>query len=135
MPYHFEFDVENKILLILPEGEIGEQDVATFNDEIRKHVRDLNPSGAIIDCSAVTAFQSFRRRVAQSSNAARSISCGDSPLHCGPNRLPIWNVANVSAGGKLGRVKCSRSCAPWKKRSPASGFRIRGSLACLDWFS
>lgn len=56
MPYRFEFDVEHKILLILPEGEIGERDVATFNDEIRRHVRELNPSGAIIDCSAVTSF-------------------------------------------------------------------------------
>ena len=56
MPYHFEFDVENKILLIVPEGEIVAQDVATFNDDIRRRASELKPVGAIIDCSAVSGF-------------------------------------------------------------------------------
>ncbi len=56
MPYHFEFDVEHKVLLVVPEGEIVAQDVATFNDSVRQRVSDLQPVGAIIDCSGVTGF-------------------------------------------------------------------------------
>ena len=56
MPYHFEFDAENKILLVVPEGEIVAQDVANFNDDIRRRASELNPVGAIIDCSAVSGF-------------------------------------------------------------------------------
>ena len=56
MPYHFEFDAENKILLVVPEGEIVAQDVANFNDDIRRRASELKPVGAIIDCSAVTGF-------------------------------------------------------------------------------
>jgi hypothetical protein len=56
MPYHFEFDVEHKILLVVPEGEIVAEDVATFNDEVRRRATELQPVGAIIDCSAVSGF-------------------------------------------------------------------------------
>jgi hypothetical protein len=57
MPYRFEFDVEHKILLIVLEGEILVPDVKSFNEAIRQRVKELKPSGAIADFSAVTAFR------------------------------------------------------------------------------
>lgn len=57
MPYSFKFDVEHRILLVVPVGEILERDVSTMNHEIARRVQQVNPSGAIIDCSGVTGFK------------------------------------------------------------------------------
>lgn len=57
MPYRFEFDVEQKILLIVMEGEIQTREVEDFNYLVGKYVRELEPDGAIADLSSVTKFQ------------------------------------------------------------------------------
>jgi hypothetical protein len=56
MPYHFEFDAYHKILLIVLEGDVVPKEVETFNDDIRRQVTELEPSGAIADFSPVTSF-------------------------------------------------------------------------------
>src|ERR1700737_1003966 len=56
MPYHFEFDPEHKILLVVLEGNVGEREILNLNDAIKARVVELTPSAGITDFSAVTTF-------------------------------------------------------------------------------
>ncbi len=57
MPYHFEFDPEHRILLVIAEGDVKDQEILNVNADIAAHVRELKPSAGISDLSSVTTFQ------------------------------------------------------------------------------
>ena len=56
MPYRFEFDAENKILLVVVEGDVQTSDLRTFMEDLRTRVNQLHPAAGITDFSAITAF-------------------------------------------------------------------------------
>jgi hypothetical protein len=56
MPYHFEFDHEHRILLVISEGDLSDSDLLEGHDDTTKHVISLNPSAGISDLSGVTSF-------------------------------------------------------------------------------
>jgi hypothetical protein len=56
MPFHFEFDSEQKILLLAYEGDVQGEDIGKANREMAKHVARLKPAAGIADLSAVKTF-------------------------------------------------------------------------------
>jgi hypothetical protein len=74
MPYRFEFDPEHRILLVVLEGNVGEREILTINDDIKARVTELNPSAGVSDFSAVTTF-------AVASHIMRSAALQPSPYH------------------------------------------------------
>jgi hypothetical protein len=56
MPYHFEFEAELKILLVVGEGDVQAHEIGEINDHIRAYVKRLNPVAGISDFSAVKSF-------------------------------------------------------------------------------
>jgi hypothetical protein len=56
MAHHFEFDAENKILLLVLEGEVEGHEIREGNKEIRKHVERLKPVAGISDFTGITKF-------------------------------------------------------------------------------
>jgi hypothetical protein len=55
MPYHFEFDKKNRILLIVCTGIYSDEDQLTINTEIRKRATELDVLAGIGDMSAITS--------------------------------------------------------------------------------
>jgi len=53
MPYHFEFDAEHRILLIVLEGRIQRQELEVLNQDIQQRAERVKPSAAIADLSPV----------------------------------------------------------------------------------
>ena len=56
MPYRFEFDREQRILLVVVEGDVQTRDLQTFIEDLRTRANQLHPAAGITDFSAVTAF-------------------------------------------------------------------------------
>jgi hypothetical protein len=56
MPYHFEFDHEHRILMVVAEGDLRDSDLAEAYDDTKKHLISLNPSAGISDLSGVTCL-------------------------------------------------------------------------------
>jgi hypothetical protein len=56
MPYHFEFDSDYRILVIVLEGHVRDQEMLQINREIEARISELSPSAGITDASAVTTF-------------------------------------------------------------------------------
>ena len=56
MPYRFEFDAQNKILLVVVEGDVQTSDLQTFIEDLRTRVNQLHPAAGITDFSAISAF-------------------------------------------------------------------------------
>jgi hypothetical protein len=56
MPHHFEFDEKHRILLVVVEGEYGDDEQLGMNAAIRKRATELSVSAGIGDMSGVTAF-------------------------------------------------------------------------------
>jgi hypothetical protein len=83
MPYHFEFDSENKILLLVAEGHIQDQEVLAINDIIEPQVKRLQPSAGITDLSVATSFD-------VSSQALRTAALQPSPY---PDDIPRFIIA------------------------------------------
>jgi len=83
MPYHFEFDSENKILLLAYEGDVEGEDIGKANREQAQHVARLKPSAGIADLSAVKTFD-------VSSQALRTAALQPSPY---PDETPRFIVA------------------------------------------
>ena len=57
MPHHFEFDPENRILLLVGEGDVHPQELQQINDQIRVRVEQLHPAAGIMDYTAVNTFE------------------------------------------------------------------------------
>ncbi len=55
MPYHFEFDRKNRILLTVVSGEYNDEEQLSINADIRRHATALQPVAGIGDMSAITA--------------------------------------------------------------------------------
>jgi hypothetical protein len=55
MPYHFEFDSNHRILLIVVSGEYTDEEQLSINTDIRRHATALQPIAGIGDMSAITA--------------------------------------------------------------------------------
>jgi len=55
MPHRLEFDLEQKILLIIHEGEVHGWEIDKLGDELRPQLFRLNPSAAISDFSEATS--------------------------------------------------------------------------------
>jgi hypothetical protein len=73
MPFHFEFDREHRILLIVVEGDYRDTEMLLLIGAIRKQADELNPSAGITDFSLVTSFS-------VSSNAIRTAAGEPSPF-------------------------------------------------------
>lgn len=73
MPFHFEFDREHRILLVVVQGEYGDAEMLALIDAIRNRVGDLGVSAGITDLSLVTSFT-------VSSKAVRSAAGQPSPF-------------------------------------------------------
>jgi hypothetical protein len=54
MPHHFEFDPAHRILLVVLEGEIRDEEFRRMNADIRKHASGLNLAAGVSDFSLVT---------------------------------------------------------------------------------
>ena len=63
MPYHFEFDADHRILLVVLEGDVQDHDMLSGVGAIRDRVSQLNPVAGITDLSAVTAFSASGQSV------------------------------------------------------------------------
>lgn len=68
MAYHFEFDSEHKILLVVHEGEVQRREIEEINFDTGKHVARLKPAAGVVDLSAIKTFNvpSHTMRVAAS---------------------------------------------------------------------
>ena len=56
MPFHFEFNPEHRILLVVAEGEFGDADQLGILDEIRKQTIVLHVAAGIGDYSQIQSF-------------------------------------------------------------------------------
>jgi hypothetical protein len=56
MPYHFEFDREYRILLVVAEGEFGDADQLGIIDAIKSHAVGLNVAAGIGDYSQLDSY-------------------------------------------------------------------------------
>jgi len=56
MPYRFEFDAQNRILLVVVEGDVQANDLQTFIEDVRTRVNQLHPTAGITDFSAISTF-------------------------------------------------------------------------------
>ncbi len=56
MPYHFEFDSDHRILLVVLEGDVDGDQMQRANAELQPHKSRLQPSAVITDASTVTTF-------------------------------------------------------------------------------
>ena len=83
MAHHFEFDLENKILLVVMEGEVDGREIQESNARIREHVEKLKPVAGIGDFTAVT-------KLTVSSSVLRSTALQPSPY---PDETPRFIVA------------------------------------------
>jgi hypothetical protein len=83
MPYHFEFDSENRILLLVAEGDVQDAELLVINDVVGAHVKALQPAAGISDLSAITSFQI-------SSDAVSTAALQPSPY---PEETPRFIVA------------------------------------------
>jgi hypothetical protein len=73
MPFHFEFDHEHRILLIVVEGQYGDAEMLELIGAIRTHAAELDAAAGITDLSLVTSFT-------VSSNAVRATAGQPSPF-------------------------------------------------------
>jgi hypothetical protein len=71
VPSHFEFDSENKILLLVVEGDVSDDEIVSANDRIARHVNLLHPKAGISDLSGARSFNvsSKAMRIAASQHA------------------------------------------------------------------
>lgn len=111
MPYHFEFDPEHSVLLVILEGAVTDREIQKINTDIRAHAGELNPSGGISDFSAVTTFS-------VSGHTMRTAAREPSPY---PEKTPRFIVAprdalfgmarmyELFADRPLGKLKVVRS--------------------------
>ena len=56
MPFHFEYDSEHRILLIVAEGEFGDEDQISIVDEVRKHAARLDVAASIGDYTELGSY-------------------------------------------------------------------------------
>lgn len=56
MPYHFEFDSDHRILLVVLEGDIDGDQMRRANVELQPHKNRLHASAVITDASTVASF-------------------------------------------------------------------------------
>jgi hypothetical protein len=56
MAGRFEFDSQHKILLLVMEGDVGDDDIVSANDRIAQQVNHLHPRGGISDLSGISGF-------------------------------------------------------------------------------
>jgi hypothetical protein len=83
MPYHFEFDSEHKILVLVADGVADDGEIMTVNEVIAPQVARLRPSAGISDLSRVTKFD-------VSGDAMRTAARQPSPY---PDSIPRFIVA------------------------------------------
>lgn len=63
MPYHFEFDAEHRVLLVVLEGDVADRDLLTGVEGIRARAAQLNPVAGITDFSSITAVSASGQSV------------------------------------------------------------------------
>jgi len=73
MPYRFEFDPVNKILLSRLDGRLTDESMAEFHETAWKRAAAVDPHAAIVDFSSVTEF-------AVSSESVRQLARQKTPL-------------------------------------------------------
>ncbi len=56
MPYHFEFDSEHRILLVVLEGDVDGEQMRRANGDLQPHKSRLQASAVVTDASTVTTF-------------------------------------------------------------------------------
>jgi len=56
MAGHFEFDAQHKILLLVVEGDAGDEVIVSANERIAQQVNHLHPRAGISDLSGITGF-------------------------------------------------------------------------------
>ena len=73
MPYHFEFDEKNKLLLGRLEGHVTEQEFEEFYNTIPLYAATVKPLAAIADFSEVTRFDVRKEKLRSFAFAAPAI--------------------------------------------------------------
>ena len=56
MLVRYEFDSQHKILLLVVEGDVGDEEIVAANEQIARYVSLLRPRAGISDLSGITAF-------------------------------------------------------------------------------
>lgn len=56
MAYHFEFDRDHRVLLVVLEDDVQDQEMLEIEAEIKIHIENLKPTSGITDASTVTTF-------------------------------------------------------------------------------
>jgi hypothetical protein len=56
MSYHFEFDSDHRILLVVLEGDVDSDQMRQANTELQSHKNGLQASAVITDASSVATF-------------------------------------------------------------------------------
>jgi hypothetical protein len=57
MPYHFEFDSANRILLARFEGKVNDAELKEYYRTVERYVAATNPSAGVLDMSAVSSLE------------------------------------------------------------------------------
>ena len=79
MPFHFEFEHEHRILLVVAEGEFDDADQLGVIDAIAAHAAGLNVAAGIGDYSQLEAFTASGAAVRMAARMFSSLlSAGDS---------------------------------------------------------
>jgi len=102
----FEFDADNKILLVRFDGRLTDESVAEFYRAIRKYWTAADASVGIVDFSSVTEFALSSNLIHQSANQEpMHVGC-DQPLslyRCSGD-VCIWASSHVSDYGRTDKA-------------------------------
>jgi hypothetical protein len=94
MPYHFEFDRKNMILLTVVHGDYTDEEQLSINADIRKHAMALKPKAGIGDMTAITTCNV--------SPAAVQIAARESsPYEAGTARFLVAQADHVFGMGRM----------------------------------
>jgi hypothetical protein len=82
MPHHFEFEPVHRVLLLVLEGNMADEEMLQTDIEIRTLIGNLSPSSGITDASSVTSFN-------VSSHTIRALARRSTPYHHGAPRFLV----------------------------------------------
>jgi hypothetical protein len=71
MPYHFEFESDQRILLVVLEGDVDGNQMRQANADLQSHKSELQPSAVITDASTVATFNVASHTVRDLARASR----------------------------------------------------------------
>ena len=120
MPYHFEFDAEHRVLLVVLEGDVADRDLLTGVEGIRARAAQLNPVAGITDFPSITAFSA-------SGQSVRAAAAPPDPYPPGTPRFVVAPVDYLFGIARMYELVANRPNAKLKVvRSREEVFAVLG---------